>query len=339
MGRGEIGTYGKSWGGPDYTVDENAKVIGGYTPTGPNNWGRWGEDDRRGTANLITPEMVKRAAKLIETGVTYSLALPIDETAPRWPARAPAKHYFMMTGSDGIAGQPYNGSVENVVYNDDYIDMALQGSTQWDGLAHFSWQDCLYNGFWAGSVTSTTGSVEMGIDQMAESFTGRGVLLDVAGHLGVDSLEPGYAIEAGLLDEVAVAEGVEIGTGDIVLVHTGYMEEWWKLETIPEKEGYFAAVPGLGESCVAWLADNDVASVATDTLAVEVMPSEESASRPLPIHHACLVDLGLTLGEFWVLERLAKACREDGRYAFFLTAAPLNIPAACGSPLNPTAIK
>lgn len=339
MGREIAGTYGKSWKAPDYQVDERGKVVGGYQPTGPNNWGRWGEEDVRGTTNLITADTVRRAATLVRTGEVISLALPIDATAPRWPERAPAKHYFTMPGSDVVVGSPVNAAAPGAIYLDDAIDMPLQGSTQWDGLAHFVAQDSTYNGFWAGNISALGGAADTGIHHQRDTLTGRGVLLDVAGHRGVESLDPGEVITPALLDEVAAAQSVQVQEGDLLLVRTGYLNRWWPLTDPAAKMQYFYEVPGLGHECVAWLADHDVAALATDTVGVEVLPIQPDAPRALPLHTGTLVDLGLTLGEFWDLERLASACRADGVYEFLLVAPPLYIPGAVGSPLNPVAIR
>ena len=43
------------------------------------NWGRWGDDDERGTLNLLTPEVVRAAAGSIKSGKVYNLGLPIQQ--------------------------------------------------------------------------------------------------------------------------------------------------------------------------------------------------------------------------------------------------------------------
>lgn len=341
MGRKEHNTYSMDWAPPTYTVDERGKVIDGYTPIGRSNWGRWGDEDVRGTANLITPELIVGAAGLVKRGAVFSLGLPLAEDTPRFPARPPAKHYLTQTGSDAVTGSPTSaGDLHGFVSNDDAIDLPLQNSTQWDGLAHVQTHDTFYNGWWAGNVTAARGAEIMGIGNMRESFIGRGVLLDLARHAGVDSLEPGFVIPPEMLDEVIAAQGVEVRQGDMLLLRTGYLSRWWKLTTSSEKEAYFGdGEPGIGQGSIDWIADRDLAAIACDTVGLEVLPGEADEVRKLPVHQALLVDLGLTIGELWDLDTLADDCARDGVWEFLLVAPPMYIPRAIASAINPIAIK
>jgi len=78
--------------------------------------------------------------------------------------------------------------------------------------------------------------------------------------------------------------------------------------------------------------------LAMDNIAVEVEPFEEPYEHVYPLHARLIRDLGLTLGEVWWLEDLADTCAELNRYEFFLSAPPLNVTNASGSPANPVAI-
>lgn len=340
MGRNQPGHYHpKRWTPPSYTVDDDGKIVNGYRPTGPNNWGRWGDTDHIGTLNFLNPQALVAAARLITQGKVLSLSLPIDANGPRWEGRRPPQHYFSMTGSDGIAGLPHSAVEPGVTFTDDYIDMALQCSTQWDGLAHWAFQDSLYNGFWAGNITSA-GSADLEMSELKASFVGRGVLVDVAAHQDVPYLPPGTAITSDMLDATLAAEGIELVSGDMLLIRTGHLGRWYEgdLDDAQRAE-WSAAVPGLSRTAIPWLADHELAAVAIDTMGVEVVPNEVPVERPHPIHCAALIDLGLTLGELWWLDDLAKDCARDGQYAFLLCAPPLNIPGAVGSVLNPIVIK
>ena len=48
-----------------------------------NNWGRWGDDDETGTLNLITDEVVRRAAACVRDGRRFSLAIPLSRGRAR----------------------------------------------------------------------------------------------------------------------------------------------------------------------------------------------------------------------------------------------------------------
>ncbi|MER6975671.1 cyclase family protein [Streptomyces carpinensis] len=267
-----------------------------------------------------------------------SLALPIADDAPRWAGRRAPFHYFTMTGSDAVAGMPYWDIEPGVTFTDDYMDMALQCSTQWDGLGHWAYNDVLYNGYWVGNITSA-GSRDLDVAAMKESFVGRGVLVDMPGHLGVDAVAPSTPITAEMVDAALEAQGVEVRSGDMVLVRTGHLGRWYGLTDDAARKEWFTAVPGMSRDIVEWAHTHNIAALAIDTMGVEVVPNEQPADRPHPVHHAALVDLGLTLGELWWLEDLAQECAGDGRYEFLLSAPPLNIPGAIGSVLNPIAIK
>lgn len=327
-----------SWTPPDYTVDVDGRIVGREAPAGPHNWGRWGALDERGTANLITPEHVAAAARLIERGETYSLALPLDGGGPVHPERsAGVVHLYGYTGSDFIAGSALNTRFPRFQGADDYIFMPLQASTQWDALSHCAYDDAIYNGFWAGTVESYAGARRGSIHQLKEAMVGRGVLLDVAAMHGVARLEPGHAIGGDELQACADRQGVTVEPGDMLLVRTGHVAWWYALE---DKRAFWeAGAPGLGRDSVGWLHDKDVAALVVDNVGVEVEPFEQPAPVHYPLHVEFLRNLGLILGELWWLEDLAAACAADGRYAFFLSAPPLNVTNASGSPINPIAIK
>lgn len=315
------------WQPPTYEVDANGKVVGGGGPREPNNWGRWGADDQRGTTNLLTPERVAAAAQLVRTGKRFSLGLPVG--GPPTPGFRPAvEHLFTATTGDKVLG-------EFIQYSDDWLVMNTQATTQLDGLAHFGAKDLLYNGYWAGLVTATSGARRLGMHHQANGVVGRGVLLDVARQLSLERLEPGFAIDGDLLAATAEQQGVEVRAGDILLVRTGHLGWWFALE---DRSSFVGSDPGLSPRAIPWLAERDVALVATDTLAVEVLPPEEGLP-PLALHVGALRDLGLLLGELFDLDELAADCAEDRVYEFFFVAAPLPIVNGVASPLNPIAIK
>jgi len=323
------------WKPPSYTVNKKGKVVG-YANKDPNNWGRWGEDDQMGCANYITPDAVKRAGALIKNGRVISLAMAIDQSAPA--IRAPAQKFMLMTTTDALVQDPAAAFLPGLQVNDDFIAMPLQVSTQWDGLAHFGWEDVMYNGFWGGGVTSA-GLSHLGIHQMRETLAGRGVLLDIARFKGKEYLDPGTPVTDKDLDACAKKQGVEVRKGDMLVVRTGHLGRWPKVP-MEQRVGFLrGGEPGMSVTTPAWLHEKQVTAVALDTMAAEVTPFEGKPSRPYPWHVQVIRNMGLLVGEIWKLDALSEDCAKDGVYEFFLAAPPLNITNAVGSPLNPLAIK
>jgi kynurenine formamidase len=219
--------------------------------------------------------------------------------------------------------------------SDDHISMPLQSPTHWDGLAHVSQDDVMYNGYWAGNVTAYGGAGRLGIHHLKDRLVGRGVLLDVARHLGVDWLAPGYEITSVDLDACAARQGVEVGPGDILLVRTGEMPYFYGLSD--KADFWRAGSPGLALETVGWIHERRIAALAADNIAVEVVPTRPYEGS-YPVHARLIRDLGLTIGELWWLEDLGAACADAGRWEFLLVASPLPVTNAAGSPVNPIAI-
>ena len=325
----------QEWKAPSYTVDSASKVVG-YENDDPNNWGRWGADDERGTVNFITPKVVTSAAGLIKRGKVINLALSIDPSAPY--NRSPAQKFMMMTSADSVLQDPSMAMMPGLQINDDYIAMPLQCSTQWDGLAHFSWEDVMFNGFWGGDV-STQGLGRLGIHQMRATVVGRGVLLDMARYKGEPHLAPGTPVTADDLEGCAKQQGVEIRSGDILLIRTGHLERWPSVE-MEDRFGFLrGGEPGMSVTTPPWLNEKQIAAVALDNMAAEVTPFEPGNKRFYPWHVQVIRNMGLLVGEIWKLDELAEDCAKDGVYEFFLSAPPLNIKDAVGSPLSPVAVK
>ena len=292
------------------------------------NWGRWGDTDERGTVNLITPERVVAASGLVKRGAIFDLGIPFDSKGPQpGGGRINPVRLMSETGAD----QEFPGAFH---YADDYVFMPLQSASQWDGLAHVFYDDQLYNGFPASDV-GPHGAKHCSIDKLAKGIVGRGVLLDIARLRGVEWLEAGTVISPEDLDAAAARQGVEVKPGDILLFRTG-----WRTKFVREGDAtaFMAGEPGLGLACCQWIHDHEIAAVASDNWAIEVLPGEIDTEL-LPVHMVLIRDMGVTLGEILDLDELAADCESDGVWEFFLTAPPIKFTAAVGSPINPLAIK
>lgn len=301
------------------------------------NWGRWGDDDVLGTLNFIDAEARVAAAALVREGRVISLAQSFDTNGPQkgWRRRTNPVHTMTDTGVDAERGN--QGFPHGIGGADDVISMPLQCSTQWDGLGHIFDHGMAWNGRRAGDVVTSEGDLVTGIEHAASVIVSRGVLLDVGRFVQPETgeLPDGYAITVADLEGCAAAQGVRISRGDIVLVRTGQLgrarRDGW---------GDYAGgpAPGLSLTTAGWLHRTEIAAVATDTWGFEVRPNEFDVPAFQPLHQVVIPNLGLTIGEMWDLEELGSVAAESGRYEFLLSAAPLPITGAVGSPINPVAI-
>jgi kynurenine formamidase len=293
----------------------------------------FGEADEFGTLNFIGPEQVQTAAKLVRTGRVFAL---------NWDVALPSPPLFMRGAPSHTLFEKFDGIVL-----DDWLDnFYLQGSTQWDGLRHFS--DADY-GWYSGAThddVSASGSGRLGIEHFARrGIVARGVLLDVVRSVerGGGELDPFdfFPIGPKLIERVAAEQGVELSVGDVLLVRTGWVDAYERL-TRDEREQLAAAgrpgSPGLyGEDLPEFLWDRRIAAVVADNPALEA--GHPGTGSNLSLHKALLARLGMPLGELWVLGPLAADCAADGVYECFLTSAPLNVAGGAGSPANALAIK
>jgi kynurenine formamidase len=299
------------------------------------NWGRWGADDEIGTLNNVSPQEILQAARLIRKGKVFSLALNFDSDGPQnglWGNRFNPIHTMLATGTDAVAGRQESIRVR---YADDMVTMPLQCGTQWDALGHVFYGDKMWNGYDAKLVDSN-GAHKNGIENVKDKMVGRGVLLDIARHKGVESLEDGAGIGTGDLEKCAAAQGVEIRRGDFVIVRTGHMERCLS----SGKWGGYAGgdAPGLKFETADWIRRTDIAAICADTWGCEVRPNESDVASQ-PWHWVVIPMIGISMGEIFYVKDLAADCAADHVYEFFFCAPPLPITRAVGSPVNPIAIK
>jgi len=302
-----------------------------------NNWGRWGPDDEIGTLNLITDEVVRRAAACVKTGKRFPLAIPMSEDGPMLgnipPGRKnPQQHRFELH-------DPFTKDPNSVHVNTNEFTLNLKAATHWSALGHVEYAGRLYNGFPLDSIDQR-GAHRLGIDKV-DSLVTRGVLLDVARAQSVDRLEPGTAIAPEDLDAAEKLAAVTVEPGDAILIRTGSMR-WLKEGDKETYAGIFRGIPGPGIACAGWFRERDVAAAAADTSGFEVWPRETTDLLKVlghPLHALCIVEMGMTLGQNFDLEALAEDCAADGVYEFLLSASPEPFEGGLGGPVNPVAIK
>ncbi|KAI1501410.1 hypothetical protein F5X99DRAFT_382398 [Biscogniauxia marginata] len=297
-------------------------------------WGLWGADDEIGTLNLLTPDVIKSAAQQVREGIVVTLNLPLH-----WP----------LDPLNSRRKPPVHNIIEKGYANDDEIYMNTQSSSQWDGLRHYPYQDRLmyYNGAVQADIAGAKANSRLGIQNIAKrGICGRGVLLDwrswvLRNGIQYSPFSP-HVIPLAELKEVAKEQKVTFQKGDILLIRSGWTEEYQKLTRdqktkLSQREvASFVGVDGSLEM-VKWHWDNAFAAVAGDTNGYEVIPFSRAANG-LSCHEIFLSGWGMPIGELWDLEELAKVCQKLERWTFLISSMPLNLENGIASPPNAMAI-
>jgi len=289
------------------------------------NWGRWGDGDERGTLAFLTPQRRVAAAALVHTGESVSLAHDLA-TSPRPDHPVPVQHHMLASGdardADGIEG--YEAARDHLA-----LDVHGLWTTHVDALSHMFVRGQMYGGRPASDVRSD-GARANTVLTMADGVVGRGVLLDVARALGRDFLGDGEVVTVSDLEEAETAQGVRVGTGDILLVA-------WGRQARRRATRGFDGFSGLHPECLAWLADREVAVLGSDGIS-DPMPFVGTPDWPFPIHQIGIVAMGLPLIDNVATAALSERCAALGRWEFLFAMAPLRIPRGTGCPVNPVAV-
>ncbi|MCA2245458.1 cyclase family protein [Mycobacterium sp. WUMAC-067] len=310
------------------------------------NWGRWGPDDQLGTLNLIRPEQLAAAARLVTEGRTVSCARDLV-TAYRHPDNC-AQMYYVASGeganrADGVPPTALGrGDLGSAV---EFVGLVYHGTsvTHIDSLAHLFWKGRIYNDRSSALVTSEHGALFGAVTTMSDGIVGRGVLLDVPRAEGVAALDGGRAVTPDDLEATAAAQGVTVGPGDIVLLRTGrwnaevHAPEATPSYTDPHDQARWGQRAGWHPACMPWLREREVAVIGCDG-PQEALPPPYPTVESAMIHVHALYAMGMPLIDNCDLEQLSAVCAELGRWEFQFLVLPLRVVGGSGSPVNPVAV-
>jgi kynurenine formamidase len=165
-------------------------------------------------------------------------------------------------------------------------------------------------------------------------------MIDLHSVVGRERRVVGWDALKAAMDE----QSVSVEPGDMVCLWTGFDQVILEQQGKPTAESLHAScatLDGHDERIQQWVTDSGMVALISDNYAVEqtpaVPPAGDGMYPSLPLHHHCLFKLGVHLGELWYLAELAAWLRANGRNRFLLTAPPLRLPGAVGSPATPVA--
>ena len=287
---------------------------------------KWGKDDEIGAANMVKPESVLAASKLIKKGETHPLGIVIDPNMPAFPPRKmmlqvvqPNQQYGRSMAKD--FGWP-------IVYNDDVTQLWWGTGPQLDGLGHLGEDGMYYNCNDGKDFAALTGLKKLGIHTVPP-MVARGVMIDMAKHKGVEVMKAGDTISSDDIKAAAKAQGVEIREGDVVLFHTG----WTDGMLGKDPKAWVSGEPGLNNESAVYLASLNVMAVGADTWGVEAVPPAEG-DKVFYGHVTFLKENGIYILETMNTGRLAK----EGVHEFMFVLGQARLKGAVQMMINPVAM-
>ena len=289
-----------------------------------SNWGRWGEQDELGAANLITPAKRKQALALAREGRTVSLAHDVpQEKAVDTPAFL---NRTVVTVAPAVAldSYQYTGTYHGVIHS--HLD-AVDCHIMVDGRG--------YNGVSMEEIKAAGGCPRGSINALKDGVVTRAILFDATRLPGKATaqgwLEPGTAIRREDLETLEKMQRVKVSPGDVILLYTGRWKRRAALGPWPNATGF----AGYHIDVAYFLKERGVSFIGSDG------PNDVSPSglpQGVGLHQLALVAMGVSIFDNLDFERAVEEARRLNRYEFLFTAAPLRIEKGMGSPLNPLAI-
>jgi len=240
----------------------------------------YGAADEIGAANLITAEVTLEAVKLVRTGRSYPLAVPIDKNLPAFRHRS-----FQLTNvQPGEAGGATTGP-NLFSFNDELVVGWTGVGTQLNGIGHIGIDNTYYNGNRAQDFVTVEGVTKLGIEKVPPMVT-RGVVLDMVAHFGKPIVPDDTEFTVADIKAVLAKHDITLRKGDIVLFNTGWLELIGK-----DNERFLKVEPGIGMEAAQWLAEHGIVAFGGDTWASEIYPAKDG--QEFPVNQFMLTKMGI----------------------------------------------
>ena len=284
----------------------------------------WGADDQIGAANRVTPERTAAAAKLVKKGISHPLGIVIEPGMPAYPPRYTQLQVVQ-------PNQQFNADLGvgwEASSNDDVLQMWLGTGPQLDGLGHMGEAGEFYNCNQGKDFSIITGLTKLDISGIPP-MVGRGVMIDIAKQMGVDSLQAGQPITSDDIRAAMKSQGVTVGEGDVVLLHTGYTDA-----TLKQNPSLWAgSIPGITNEASVFLAGLKPMAVGADTWGLGAVPPR-AGDKIFYDHVVLLKQHGIYILETMNTGRLA----DEGVHEFMFVLGQARLKGAVQMIINPVAM-
>lgn len=316
--------YAQAPSNPRPTITSEADFRGALKEL--SNWGRWGNDDELGAANLITPAKRKQALALVKEGLTISLAHDVVQEKT-----ADAPNILQRT----LGNVAPTGTTDTYQYTGTYHGVAHSHLDSVD--CHMMVDGKGYNGVSMEEIMASGGCPKGSIDALKDGIVTRAILFDATRLPGKATpqgwLDPGTAIHREDLETLEKLEHVKVSAGDVILLYTGRWKRRASVGPWPNTTGF----AGYHADVAYFLKERGVSFIGGDG-PNDVSPTGLPPTVTNPLHRLALVAMGVDIFDNLDFERAIEQARRLNRYEFLFMAAPLRIDKGTGSPLNPLAI-
>ena len=272
----------------------------------------WGPTDEIGRLNWMTPASRATALARADAAEAFDLAVDYFVGMPSWTVLGDPEYDIWLTHTPEAEGHAYAGTA---------FKMYSHTGTHICGLNHLGEEGRFWNDW---TPDKELGSRTWEVGGVYPPIIARGVLLDVAGSLGVECLEESHEISAAELEAAGTSR---LQHADVAVVRTGRMSRW------PDPTTFMDAPPGLGMEAARFLAEDlDVMCIGVDCGGEALPPADPDAF--LPVHSYLLARAGVPVFEnLWLEELAASDVRE-----FAFLAFPMKLRGSTGAPVRPVAL-
>ena len=290
----------------------------------------FGRNDEIGMLNLIDGASRSAILSRADASKIYDLSVDHFVGMPGWFGAGDQPYQIWMTHTPQgeIVANTMGVSLEAnqlVAYSGDGISMYTHCGTHIDTFNHFGYRGKIFNGFSADEHLGSRAWKKCGPEKHPPVLA-RGLLLDVAGLHGIDTLPPSHPVGRADIEGCLMHQGLELKTGDVVLIRTGQMKRWPDMSFVKN-------TPGLDREGAEYLAHGGAIMIGADNLTLEQTPSAHALNF-FPVHTYLLAEAGVPILEMAWLEELAA----DKLHEFAFFGACIKLRGATGAPMRPVAM-
>ena len=265
--------------------------------------------DEIGKIKEVSQTTIIKSIGLIREGRVFDLGMEVNKYLPGKKVGVfPTSMLFESTPEDTGRTLKNMEKDSKVASTNEVIISSTHISTHIDALCHSIYDGKVIGKHKVEDIRSKDGWKKFGVETIPP-IIGRGILIDIAKHLGRQKLDDGHVVSLAEVKSYIKDKEIKLGFGDIICVRTGKIQDFWD-------EDYFLKGPGMGPEAAGWLAENGMCVLCVDYNSVDPLPWKDFNNT---VHVQMIYKNSIYLIEALNLEELSK---ENIVEFFFICSAP-----------------